>query len=65
MINVVFASDENYVPYLMISLKSMLMNNQNSIIQIFILDNDISQENKIKINELIYDKKILILNILI
>lgn len=51
MLNVVFASDENYAPFLTIALFSLLENNQNDFdkINIFILDDGINESNKIKI----------------
>ena len=54
MLNVVFASDDNYTPFLSIAIFSLLENNQKDFdkINIFILDDSISQANKIKINEL-------------
>lgn len=46
MINVVYASDNNYAPYLAVSLNSLILNNSNESINIFILDNNISENNK-------------------
>lgn len=55
MIKVVFASDENYVPYLLVCLKSLLVNNTSNVIRIFILDNDISLKNKEILMNLVND----------
>lgn len=50
--NVLFASDDNYVPLLTIAVYSFLKNNGNDFdnINIFILDDGISDENKNRIN---------------
>lgn len=49
MINIVFASDDNYSGYLCVALYSLLKNNLNEHIDIQILDDNISQKNKEKI----------------
>lgn len=51
MLNVVFASDENYVPYLSVALISLLKNNYNDFdtINIFILDNGITKNSQKKL----------------
>ena len=46
MINIVFSSDDNYVPQLLTSLCSLLVNNHNLSLNIYILDNKISTNNK-------------------
>lgn len=55
MLNVLFASDDNYVPFLSIAVISLLENNENEFdnINIYILDDDISDKNKSKIKNLI------------
>lgn len=57
MLNVVFASDDNYVSFLSIAMFSLLENNQKDFdkINIFILDDGISESNKMKINNLFND----------
>lgn len=57
MLNVVFASDDNYASFLSISLISLLDSNINDFdkINVFILDDGISAENKTKINDLVND----------
>lgn len=52
MINVVFASDDNYVPYLLVSLCSMFENNESIKLNVFILSNNISKKNKKAITDL-------------
>lgn len=53
--NVIFASDNNYVPLLTISIVSFLVNNEKefSEINIFILDDGISEYNKNKISKIL------------
>ena len=55
MLNVVFASDDNYVPFLGVAITSLIKNNQNDFdkINIFILDDGITEENKNKIKKTI------------
>lgn len=57
MLNIVFASDDNYASFLSISLISLLEHNVKDFekINIFILDDGISSENKTKINNLVKD----------
>lgn len=57
--NVVFACDNNYVPLLTISAVSFLVNNQNDFdeINIFILDDGISESNKNKVNSILSEYK--------
>jgi len=57
MLNVVFASDDNYVPFLSIAMYSLLKNNADDFdnVRIFILDDGISDTNKTKINNLFED----------
>ena len=59
MLNVVFASDNNYVPFLGVAITSLIKNNQNDFdkINIFILDDGISGENKKRIELLITNPK--------
>ena len=53
-INVLFASDENYVPFLLISIVSLLENEHNfKNVCIFVLDDDISDGNKERIENLV------------
>lgn len=53
--NVVFACDDNYVPLLTISAVSFRVNNKNDFeeINIFILDDGISKNNKNKVNSIL------------
>lgn len=55
MVNFVLASDDNYVPFLSITLFSLVENNKNDFdeMNIFILDDNISDENKKMISSLI------------
>ena len=57
MLNIVFASDDNYASFLSISLISLLEHNVKDFdnINIFILDDNISNENKSKITDLAKD----------
>lgn len=57
MLNVVFASDDNYVPFLSISMFSLLKNNAKDFdnINIFILDDGISDVHKSKVNNMFED----------
>ena len=57
MLNVVFASDNNYVAFLSIAMISLLEHNKNDFdkINIFVLDDGISDENKSRINNLVTD----------
>lgn len=57
MLNVVFASDDNYAPFLSIAMFSLIKNNANDFdkINMFILDDGISDANKTKINKLFKD----------
>lgn len=61
MLNVCFASDDNYAPYLSIALVSLLENNLGDFdeIQVFILDNGIKKTNKDKINNISDNLKII------
>lgn len=54
MLNVVFAADDNYASFLSISLNSLLEHNSTDFdhINVFILDDGISEENKAKITSL-------------
>ena len=55
MINILLASDDNYVPFLSITLISFLENNNNEFdkINIFILDDGIKENNKNKIKSIL------------
>lgn len=56
MVNVVFASDNNFAPYLGVAMYSLLKNNQNiEDLNIFILDTNISKNNKNKLNVILED----------
>ncbi|RAP46914.1 MAG: hypothetical protein BZ136_06965 [Methanosphaera sp. rholeuAM74] len=59
MINVVFSSDDNYAIQLMVSLNSLMYNNSDENIDVYILSNNISSENKDNIIKIVekYDKK--------
>lgn len=55
ILNIVFASDDNYVPLLSVCMISLLENNSKDFdnINIFILDNNINKNNKIKLKSII------------
>lgn len=54
MINVVLSSDDNYAPYLGVTIYSLLKNNQGTeSLKIFILDNNISKLNKNKLIDIV------------
>lgn len=55
MLNVAFASDDNYVPLLGVAITSLIKNNQDDFdrINIFILDDGITSKNKKRIENLI------------
>ena len=55
MLNVVFASDNNYIPFLGVAITSLIKNNQNDFdkINIFILDDEISSKNKKRLKAMI------------
>ena len=59
MLNVVFASDNNYVPFLSIALLSLLEHNENEFeeINIFILNDGIDENNKHKLEEIVFPFK--------
>ena len=53
-LNVVFASDENYVQHMAVAMQSLMINNRDDFdkIHIHILDNHISTESKNKLEEM-------------
>ena len=55
MLNVLFASNDKFSPYLGVSIYSLLKNNCSEFekINIYVLDDDISKENKAKIKEVV------------
>ena len=55
MLNVLFASDDNYVPLLGVAITSLIENNQKDFdkINIFILDDEITSKNKKRLENLI------------
>ena len=55
MLNIVFASDNNYALYLGVAIVSLIKNNQNDFdkINIFVLDDGISSENKKRLEALV------------
>lgn len=55
MFNVLFAADNNFAPYLGVSVYSLLKNNHKDFdkINIYVLDKDISENNKIKILDIV------------
>ena len=55
MLNVVLASDNNYVPFLGVAITSLIKNNQNDFdeINIYILDDGITSNNKKRLEKLI------------
>lgn len=64
--NIVYASNDGYVPYLGISLTSLLENNRNlSDITIFILCNNISVQNQLILSQLVqkYNRSISFIDI--
>ena len=67
LMNVVYASDENYIPYLGVSLYSLLKNNNHDFDEIFvyILDTGIELKSKEKLEKLCceYDAKISFLDV--
>lgn len=54
MFNVLFASDNNFAPYLGVAINSLLENNSKEFdeIKIYILDKNILESNKKKLNEI-------------
>lgn len=54
MLNIVFSSDDNYVPHLSIAITSLIKNNKKDFkkINIFILDDGISLKNKEKLEKI-------------
>ncbi|OWT33511.1 hypothetical protein BGI41_01995 [Methanobrevibacter sp. 87.7] len=67
ILNVVFASDNNYVPYLSVCMISLLDNNSKDFdkINIFILDDNISNDNKNKLESIVenYNANINFINV--
>ena len=61
MINIVYASDDNYVPFLAVAITSVCENN-NVPITIYVLDNNISDKNKqfLKTYEERYEKIVIV-----
>lgn len=54
ILNVVFSSDDNYVQHMGASIYSLLIHNKNfSQINVFIINNEISERNIIKINQMV------------
>lgn len=52
--NVVYSSDDNYAQHLGASISSLLMHNNNvDEVNIFVVDNEISEENKRRIEEIV------------
>ena len=59
--NIVYSSDDNYAQHTGVSIISLLENNKHfNEINIYIVDNDIKNENKIKLNNIAnrYKRKI-------
>ena len=55
--NIVYSSDENYVQHMGISIFSLLQNNTEvDEITIYILSNDISDESKKKLNDIVINQ---------
>ncbi len=54
MLNIVLASDNNYAPFLGVAITSLIKNNQEDFdkINIFILDDEISEDNKKRLEKL-------------
>lgn len=65
MFNVLFASDDNYAPYLGVAIYSLLENNSDDFTQIiiYVIDDGISNENKSKLLDICdsFDSKIVFL----
>lgn len=60
-INVLYQTDDNYAPYTGVSISSLLRRHEKyETINIYIIDNDISAENKRKIDETVnkYNRKV-------
>lgn len=59
--NIIFSSDDNYSPYLAISIFSILKKNENKSICFYVLDLGISEKNKVSICEIVklYNCKII------
>lgn len=55
MLNIVLASDENYVPYLSVCIVSLLENNINNFnkINLFLLENEIKDDSKEELSKLV------------
>lgn len=53
-LNVIFSSDDNYAPYLGAAIYSLIHCNQNfEHITVFIIDNEIREENRIKLSDIV------------
>lgn len=62
-INIIFSSDNNYAKYLMVTIHSLFINHSSdTVLNIFILDGGISQENKERILSLKEQKNIIFLS---
>lgn len=63
---VCLATDDNYAPLASVSILSLLESNKDSIeLEVFILDSGISEENKYKLKQIVYNysRKITFLNV--
>lgn len=52
VINTVFAGDNNFAPYLLVSINSLFYNNPDNRIRVFVLENQIDEYNKNAIKQL-------------
>ena len=53
MLNVVYSSDENYAKFMAVSINSLYINNvEINELKVFVLDNNISLDSKIKLNNI-------------
>ncbi len=53
-LTIVYSSDDNYIRHAGVSILSVLENNKHfETIDIYIIDNNVSRENKVKLNEII------------
>lgn len=52
MINVLYQSNDNYAPYMGVSIFSLLSNNSSNHINVYIIDDYISEQNKQKLQRL-------------
>lgn len=64
-LNIVYSSDNNYCSYMGVSILSLLENNKNfNSINLYVIDNNISDENKTKLKKMVesYKRNIIFIN---